>query len=97
MGSAFSTVKTRILCEDVGRFEEFLKENGVLNFNVVVPKDSVFVYVQFLRGSEMMKYRLRGLEEEFIVKHGLSYDYDFDNAWQDIVDVITGDDNENEN
>jgi hypothetical protein len=94
MGSVLTTVKTRIIREDVKTFTAFLEEKGVVNFSVFVPKDSVFVYVQFLKGGEMMKYRLRGLEDEFIANHGLSYEFNFENAWQDVVQAITGEEDE---
>lgn len=89
MATIVSTSPTGIRVEDQATFEKFLSAKGVTHYELFPIQDGSYLGIGFTVGGEMMKYKLRGLEHEFM-KTYFSQWYDFEAEWDKIMPEVFG-------
>jgi len=86
-----SIVNTKIYSEERQEFQKYLTGEGFSGFQLVKPKDELFLQVEFEAPESVFNYMLRGIEEAYKASRGYRYFSDLDEPWDDEAADFFGD------
>ena len=86
-----SIIRTEIYARDEIEFKTFLAERGFINVELFPSKTHSFLNIFFENPAEYMKYKLRGIEQEFMSSRSHVYFYDLEDDFD--VGEVFGDEN----
>lgn len=85
--SRASIIRTDIYARDELEFKAYLAERGFVNVELFPSKKHNFLNIFFENPAEYMKYKLRGIEQEFMASRSHVYFYDFEDDF-DVEDIF---------
>lgn len=87
-----SIVNTKIYSEERQEFHQYLTEEGFSGFELIKPKDELYLQVEFDAPESVFNYMLRGMEEAYKASRGYRYYSDLDEGWDDEAADFFGED-----
>ena len=82
------TIRTDIRVSDETEYKEFLKEKGFDKVEIFPTKANTCLSAYFENPAEFMRYKLRGIEQEFMGLRSNVYFYDLDEPFDDLHDIF---------
>ena len=73
-----SIMKTEIYAKDELAFKAYLAERGFTDLELFPSKTHNYLNIYFENPAEYMKYKLRGIEQEFMASRSHIYYHDFE-------------------